>query len=257
MTPKVKKEVAETPPSGPAMLQKHLRDDIEVALLARSVPLLSMALLRGHCCGEDHSLHEAVRMQNLKALHFLLQITPAAQVDLHCRGRRPLHHAIVHCMSKDDIGYKMLEALLSSGASANFCDGDDPSQGAPLHQATERGCGAAMELLLAHGADPNARDENDCTPLHKSCQRLFKIGFVEEKVVNLLLAKGACPVATDSLGREPADYAHDRGLLHKLQKASQRWARQQMNLTAGQSASEETRVPWQLPEIFDFVIEWL
>jgi len=261
-TPKMKKEVAGTPPSGPAMLQKHLRNDIEVALLAKSVPLLSLALCRSHGCGDDHCIHEAVRRQNLKALSFLLESSVTMKVDAHCVGRRALHLAIQQCMSEDDVSYKMLEALLSAGASPDFCAGDDVSLGAPLHIATKRGCLAVVALLLSSGAEPNIKDGNGHTPLHIICRQLtFHPGFVEEKVINLLLAHGACPAAEDNLGHEAGDYAHNLCLRKKLQRASQWWVRRNLMQASGQrdvceargASDERVQVPWLLPEIFDSI----
>jgi hypothetical protein len=265
-TPKIKKEVAGTPPSGPAMLQKRLRDDIEVALLTRSVPLLSLALLRSHCCGENHSVHEAVRRQNFKVLSFILQSQSATQADVHCQGRRPLHGAIQQCMSKDDVGYKMLEALLAVGACPDFCEGDEPSLGAPLHMAAKRGCFAVVALLLSYGADVNIRDANNHTPLHMVCRHVtFQPGYAEEKVAGLLLSHGASPVAIDSLGHMPGDYAHDVSLSCMLQRAAQWWARQQLALAVGGRdlgesrglAGERVQVPWLLPEIFGAIADCL
>lgn len=261
-------EVDMSPPPGPADFQKRLSDDIEVAVQEGSTTLLSLALLRDHGCGDDHSVHEAVRRNHVKALQLLLLNTSATQADAHCHGRRPLHSAIQHCISEDDVGYKMLEALLSAGASANFCEGDDPSLGAPLHMAAKRRCIAVVALLLAYGAKPNVQDAGGRTPLHMSCHQLaFQTGFVEEKVTDLLLSYGACPVVADSLDHEPVDYAHDVVLRRKLQKAAQWWARSQLELAVGRRAApdgeaqiskgcEEERVqevPWLLPEIFEAV----
>lgn len=258
-TPKNKKEIFASPPAGPVrpFARKASADDIEVALLARSLPLLTMALQRSHCCGEDHSVHECVNLANLKALHFILQSIPAVQADLHCRGQRPLHRAITKIMHKDDVGYKMLEVLLRNGAQANFCEGDDPDLGSPLHMAAERGCIASMSLLLAYGADPNFQNKEGHTPLHRCCLQLFHEDFIEE-VAKLLISHGACPVITDLCGHEPASYVLELGLRQKLRKAAQLWSRQQLVLAVGKTGGASTVDGVQLlPEILEAITDWL
>ncbi|CAJ1366859.1 unnamed protein product, partial [Effrenium voratum] len=90
-TPEAKKRIAATPPSGPSM-QRRLRDDIQTALLQDSDTLLAVALLRQHRCRGNHSVYEAVKRHNLRALEFLLQ-RQAADLDEACLGCRPLHLA--------------------------------------------------------------------------------------------------------------------------------------------------------------------
>jgi ankyrin repeat protein len=64
--------------------------------------------------------------------------------------------------------------------------------GTPLHQAVRRGDVAAVERLLAQGADVNARDERQETPLHLAD---------DPKIAEMLLAKGAkLDVCPDDIG---------------------------------------------------------
>ena len=84
----------------------------------------------------------------------------------------------------------------------------------PLHLAArsdeESYCVEIMQLLLDHGANPNARDEDDSTPLHSSCwwekeDCLPSQGTVEG--TQLLLEHGAIIDAEDSEGRTPLQLA--------------------------------------------------
>ena len=84
----------------------------------------------------------------------------------------------------------------------------------PLHLAARSDEGSdfvdVMQLLLDHGANPNARDEDDSTPLHSSCwwekeDCLPSKGTVEG--TRLLLEYGAIIDAEDNQGRTPLQLA--------------------------------------------------
>jgi ankyrin repeat protein len=84
----------------------------------------------------------------------------------------------------------------------------------PLHLAaspyTSRGHVDNMQLLLDHGADPNARDDDGSTPLHQSSW--WKEGNYAEthgtvEGTRLLLKYGAIIDAEDNEGRTPLQLA--------------------------------------------------
>merc|ERR1719491_1264426 len=103
------------------------------------------------------------------------------------------------CYEAGDVGCRMMEVLLQHGASPNALEGDDACVGGPLHIAAKRSCAAAVETLLAHGADPNTCDSKGCTPLHVLCAQAYFHGFVEhQRCLNLLLASGARPHVVDN-----------------------------------------------------------
>lgn len=76
---------------------------------------------------------------------------------------------------------------------------------APLHAAVAVGDRESIGLLLARGADPNARQQNGVTPLHGAASH----GDVD--AARLLLDAGADPQAVTSDGQSAGDVAIARG----------------------------------------------
>ena len=85
-------------------------------------------------------------------------------------------------------------ALLSGNGVYSDTDG-----GTPLHEAAGQGDAAAINALLAGGADPNAQNKEGATPLHKAAR------YGHAAAINVLLAGGADPKARDKDGRIPFD----------------------------------------------------
>src|ERR1039458_6113387 len=129
-----------------------------------------------------------------------------------------------------------LKALLEGGADPNRPDRDGTS---PLLRAVMEGAQPAVELLLAHKADPNIeRPELEWTPLHEAAQRgskgiaevLLKAGAdvnakethgctplniaasgKQREVAELLLANHADPNAKSDIGQTPLHIAVNNG----------------------------------------------
>jgi len=76
----------------------------------------------------------------------------------------------------------------------------------PLHKVAIWGDVDAAEVLLAHGADINARGEDDDTPLHRALMG----GHPE--MVRFLLSRGADPDLKDRYGHSPRDAAFAAGI---------------------------------------------
>jgi len=72
-------------------------------------------------------------------------------------GWTALHHAI----KADSAKLNMIEILVQNGANINATD---KHQRTPLHRAAQFGHVSAVKLLLKLGADKNAKDENGRTP---------------------------------------------------------------------------------------------
>ena len=106
-------------------------------------------------------------------------------------GRTPLHFANESMQASN-----MVTLLLELGADVNVASSTGRTI---LHESILRGSCTAehLNILLAYGANIEARDEHGWTPLHYAAY----LGHVN--VVQQLLYYGANPVATDRQGRTP------------------------------------------------------
>lgn len=75
----------------------------------------------------------------------------------------------------------------------------------PLHSAVAGRHTGIAELLLAEGADPNARQEGGFVPLHAAAQH------GDLPLVQILLDRGGIADVEDDEGRTPADLAEEKG----------------------------------------------
>lgn len=232
------RKVKDTPPPAPLGVARRKQEELHHAVRAGDTALLKMALQKGHHCGcvNTHFAHEAVRHQHLPALRLLLQEGHAC--DDHCNGRRPLHLAVQTCMVEGDQGYQMAKLLLEHGARPCPTPGDDLRKCSPLTDAAQRCCTSAVALLLAHGADPNQADLRGDTPLHIACRYAHPargpplphaeaVGrTVQERVVDLLIQKGANPTQKDHAGQPPIAHVPKQSgcLREKLHRAERWWS---------------------------------
>jgi len=96
-----------------------------------------------------------------------------------------------------------VEAALGRGANVNSKRGH--YEKAPLHGAAHNGHVEVAQVLLAAGADVNARNQNENTSLIIAAVN----GCVE--VAQVLLAAGADLEAKNNVGKTALDYAKQRG----------------------------------------------
>jgi ankyrin repeat protein len=75
----------------------------------------------------------------------------------------------------------------------------------PLHSATAGAHAEIVEVLLAAGAEPNARQQHGWTPLHAAAEN------GDLRSLEALLAAGANPALRNDDGRSPWDLALESG----------------------------------------------
>jgi ankyrin repeat protein len=142
------------------------------------------------------TLHEAAAAGDVEALREIVKREPHLVSRCDEEGWTALHRAARE--GRLDV----MRALLELGA-----DVEDRSCAAPrvqpLHEAVRSGGEAAVALLLAADANPNARRDGGFTPLHDA------VSGGQASVVRMLVARGADPRAEDANGRTAVDVARD------------------------------------------------
>ncbi|KAF3934759.1 Ankyrin-1 [Dactylellina cionopaga] len=137
---------------------------------------------------------------NLKTIELLLEKGADPEVEFPGTGLKPLH-IIAACENPNpDVLRLLLKYKADPNSSAT--DGSRPlhslanGEGIRFENVEKLG----VELLVQHKADINAKDKNGATPLHIAVSRS------RISMVRLLLKHGANPKAQDNEGKEPSNY---------------------------------------------------
>jgi len=100
--------------------------------------------------------------------------------------------------------FAVADFLLGEGADPNIVS-NNSFQVAPIHSACAISNEALTTLLLRHGADVNARQQNDVTPLHEAAHN------GKTNLAKLLLENGAAVNAKTENGQTPLAIAVEKG----------------------------------------------
>lgn len=116
------------------------------------------------------------------------------------QGQRPLLHATLLSNGSEQAVARVVQGLLDAGCDVNERDGSCGGC-TPLCYAPSA---ALASVLLRHGADVSARDDEGLTALHWACI------YNREDVVRVLQDAGVVDVE-DSFGWKALDYAQQAG----------------------------------------------
>jgi ankyrin repeat protein len=139
------------------------------------------------------TIFEAAAVGDLARVHELL-LLEAGFVDLFSPdGFTALHLAAF--FGHEDVVAELVRRGADVSAVARNALGVEP-----LHSAAAGGHIAAARILLAHGADPNARQEGGFRPIHAAAQN------GNDELYGLLVEHGADQEAATDDGRTVADF---------------------------------------------------
>jgi ankyrin repeat protein len=152
------------------------------------------------CCSSEATplMHAAgLGLKDMVAILLAASADPNARNLLYGSA---LHHAATAKANSVEIA----TLLLNGGAEIEL---PDDSENTPLMAAAKEGNAGVVQLLLARGADPNARNRYGDSVLHVAA---FSMHCGAE-AIELLLSEGANPRATDEDSETPYQIAVARG----------------------------------------------
>jgi ankyrin repeat protein len=148
--------------------------------------------------GPELGILEAAAAGHAERVRELLDADAAAMRERTPEGFTPL--GLAAFMGGPDV----VRVLLEHGADAND-DADNRFGVRPVNAAAAAHDRETMRLLLAAGADPNARQQGGFTPFHEAAHT------DDVEMARLLLSHGADPAIAADDGRDAARMAADDG----------------------------------------------
>jgi ankyrin repeat protein len=181
----------------PALASTRDADGVSVLMLSRyrSVRAVTDALL---AADPDLDVYEAAALGYLDRLRERLEEDPSRAGSLSADGYTALHFAAFFAKPE------AVRILLDSGAPMDVVARNEMLV-QPLHSAAAGHQPEICRMLLAAGADPDARQAGGFTPLHEAAQN------GDPEMVELFLSAGADPGATTDDGKTPIEIADEAG----------------------------------------------
>jgi len=148
--------------------------------------------------GQLLDIFEAAAVGDALTLRQILNETPQAAHDFSGDGWTALHLAAAFGTPE------AVRLLLENGAQVDAVS-KNPQTNQPLHAALALGRNQeTIELLLAEGADPNARQTGGFTPIFSAA------AANRRDLAETLIARGADPTIQNDFGQTAAGFARER-----------------------------------------------
>jgi hemoglobin len=188
---------------GLKQIAENSRYDVSVSVLEQLlIQDRTVANARGHL---GNLLHDAAQAWDNARVHLLLAFGAEANARSFKGGHTPLYFAANHVdLLRPADGKAVAETLIRHGAEVNVHSG--PTRGTPLHTAARRDNVVVGSVLISAGAEIEARDIKGETPLRRA------LNCRQPGMIELLLAHGANPDSPDKRRVTPRQVAKKRGL---------------------------------------------
>ena len=163
----------------------------------------------------DTALHLAAAGYRVEVVQLLLSAGADPNSIANHRRSSPLHYAadgyIIGPAWDPNRQVKTIRCLLEAGSRINA---QDKNGATPLHRAVRTRCAAAVEYLLAAGADPLRKNLPGSTPFHLAVQNTGRGGSGDEKardaqrqIIETFLSRGVSVKLRDCKGKTVLEWA--------------------------------------------------
>jgi ankyrin repeat protein len=164
----------------------------------------------------DSAMHIACKHGNSQAVLSFLNNNHFSKNLQNNHGITPLMRAIFRYETAFKGKYlKIVKSLIEYGCDVNLFP--EHSKTTPLHMAAEKWNPALCELLISAGAQVNAKDSKNCTPLFTAVSRMK----ISSEVVKVLVKAGTQVNEVNTNGRSPLHITvsknDDLSVLHLLE----------------------------------------
>jgi ankyrin repeat protein len=176
--------------------RKELLPPIDIAVSIGSAVIVAQFIQAGIDINLDRTLYHAVRNEHGHVVRLLLDYKSVMNFTIDGSEGSLLHSALWRSKENDSIALM----LLDHGVNYNYVYECDST---PLHMAAENGCVTVVERLLSLGHMVDKKNISGCTPLHVASNK---------DVIRVLLAAGANANARDNHDWTPLHKAAEKGV---------------------------------------------